>query len=116
MVLDACQTAKADKANPFGSVAARLIESGIGSVLAMNYSVLAPATRILTSAFYKALTEGSTIGQAVDAARFEMLMASDPAARLFDRRHRPGWRCPLPDTARDTARLRRRNPAARLPP
>ena len=58
MVLDACQTAKSDQANPFGSVAARLIESGIGSVLAMNYSVLVPATRILTSAFYGALAAG----------------------------------------------------------
>ena len=40
MILDACQTAMTDKANPFGSVASKLIEAGIGSVLAMNYSVL----------------------------------------------------------------------------
>ncbi|HLF27144.1 MAG TPA: tetratricopeptide repeat protein [Anaerolineae bacterium] len=77
MLLDACQTAMADQTNPFGSVASRLIEAGIGSVLAMNYSVLVSATRLLTSAFYTALTQGSTIGQAVDAARFEMLMNTE---------------------------------------
>ena len=38
MLLDACQTAQTDQANPFGSVASKLIEAGIGSVLAMNYS------------------------------------------------------------------------------
>lgn len=73
MVLDACQSAKADLSNPFGSVAARLIEVGIGSVLAMNYSVLVPAAELLTAAFYGALAEGKTIGQAVDAARRKML-------------------------------------------
>ena len=74
MILDACQTAQADKTNPFGSVASRLIEAGVGSVLAMNYSVFVEATRLLTSAFYGALAAGKTIGQAVDAARFAMLM------------------------------------------
>ena len=73
MILDACQTAQADKANPFGSVASKLIEAGIGSVLAMNYSVFVEATRLLTAAFYGALANGKTIGQAVDAARFAML-------------------------------------------
>ena len=58
-------------------MAARLIESGIGSVLAMNYSVYVEATRILTSAFYGALAGGATIGQAVDAARLEMLMDTE---------------------------------------
>ncbi|HFD38510.1 MAG TPA: CHAT domain-containing protein, partial [Anaerolineae bacterium] len=73
MVLDACQTAKPDESNPFGSVAARLIQSGVGSVLAMNYSVLVPTTRRLTSAFYRTLAAGATVGQAVDAARYELL-------------------------------------------
>ena len=74
MILDACQTAMTDKGNPFGSVASKLIEAGIGSVLAMNYSVYVSATRLLTTAFYGALAQGKTIGQAVDAARFAMLM------------------------------------------
>jgi len=77
MVLDACQTAKSDQANPFGSVAARLIESGIGSVLAMNYSVYVEATRILTSAFYGALAEGKTIGSSGLGHRLGHLLGGD---------------------------------------
>jgi hypothetical protein len=76
VVLDACQTARTDELDPFNNVAARLIKAGIASVLAMSYSVLVPATRILTSAFYTALAEGATIGQAVNLARLAML--SDP--------------------------------------
>ena len=45
MVLNACQSAKQEKTNPYASVAARLIRSGVGSVLAMNYSVLVMAAR-----------------------------------------------------------------------
>lgn len=84
MLLDACQTAQTDQANPFGSVASKLIEAGIGSVLAMNYSVLVSATRLLTAAFYGALAQGQTIGQAVDAARFEMLMQPERAKLYRD--------------------------------
>jgi len=73
IILDACQTAKFDKANPFGTVAARLLESGAGSVLAMNYSVMVTATRILTATFYTTLSKGGTIAQAVDEARLQML-------------------------------------------
>src|SRR6266487_1163998 len=40
MVLNACQSAAQEEANPYASVAARLIRAGVGSVLAMNYSVL----------------------------------------------------------------------------
>ncbi|MCP4659140.1 MAG: CHAT domain-containing protein, partial [bacterium] len=79
---DACQTAKAEQANPFGSVAARLIESGVGSVLAMSYSVLVEATRILTGAFYQALSQGATVGQAVDKARLRMLARTE-RGRLY---------------------------------
>ena len=51
-----------------------MIEAGIGSVLAMNYSVLRLGHAIVDAAFYGALAQGQTIGQAVDAARFAMLM------------------------------------------
>jgi hypothetical protein len=33
MVLNACQSAQPDERNPFASVAARLIESGVGGVV-----------------------------------------------------------------------------------
>ena len=73
MVLDACQSAHADADNPFTSVAPRLIQAGIGSVVAMQYSVLVPTSKRFFAAFYTALTEGETIGQAMDAGRRALL-------------------------------------------
>lgn len=73
MVLDACQSAHADAENPFSSVAPRLIQAGIGSVVAMQYSVLVPASKCFFAAFYRALTQGETIGQAMDAGRRALL-------------------------------------------
>lgn len=73
MVLNACQSASQKEANPYASVAARLIRAGVGSVLAMNYSVLVVAAQLFVRAFYEALADGLTIGQAVDRGRFALL-------------------------------------------
>jgi tetratricopeptide (TPR) repeat protein len=73
MVLNACQSAKQEESNPYASVAARLIRAGVGSVLAMNYSVLVIAARKFVDAFYGALADGLTVGQAVDEGRFKLL-------------------------------------------
>ncbi len=77
MVLSACQSAKQEKTNPYASVAARLIQAGVGSVLAMNYSVLVVAAHKFVSAFYAALAAGLTVGQAVDEGRFALLQDVD---------------------------------------
>jgi tetratricopeptide (TPR) repeat protein len=73
MVLNACQSAAQQESNPYASVAARLIRAGIGSVLAMNYSVLVVAARKFVAAFYGGLADGLTIGQSVDQGRFALL-------------------------------------------
>ena len=73
MVLNACQSAAQEEANPYASVAARLIRAGVGSVLAMNYSVLVVAAHKFVEAFYGGLADGLTVGQAVDQGRFELL-------------------------------------------
>lgn len=73
MVLDACQSAHADTDNPFSSVAPRLIRAGVGSVVAMQYSVLVPTSKRFFAAFYAALVQGATIGQAMDAGRRDLL-------------------------------------------
>lgn len=73
MVLSACQSATQKEYNPYASVAARLIRAGVGSVLAMSYSVLVVAAQKFVNAFYGALAEGRTVGQAVDEGRFELL-------------------------------------------
>ena len=72
-VLDACQSGEPDDRNPFGGVAARLIESGIGGVVAMNYSVLVETSKRLTRHFYGALAQGGSAAAALDLARFELL-------------------------------------------
>jgi tetratricopeptide (TPR) repeat protein len=72
-ILDACQTATPDERNPFGSVATRLIESGVGGVVAMNYSVLVPTARALTGSFYRGLAAGESVAASLDAARLALL-------------------------------------------
>lgn len=73
MVLNACQSGMQKEANPYASVAARLIRTGVGSVLAMNYSVLVVAAHKFVAAFYAGLANGLSVGQAVDAGRLALL-------------------------------------------
>ena len=73
MVLNACQSAQPDERNPFASVAARLIEAGVGGVVAMNYSVLVETARRFTRAFYGALARGRSVSAAMDEARRDLL-------------------------------------------
>jgi len=98
MVLSACQSAKQEANNPYASVAARLIQSGVGSVLAMNYKVLVTTTEKFVSAFYGELAQGQTIGQAVDAGRAALL--ADDERHTFTRRNEKG------DLVEETLRLR----------
>jgi tetratricopeptide (TPR) repeat protein len=72
MVLNACQSAQPDDRNPFGSVASRLIESGVGGVVAMNYSVLVETAKRFTARFYSALAHGQTVNIAMDTARRDL--------------------------------------------
>jgi CHAT domain len=69
MVLNACQSAQPDDRNPFASVASRLIESGVGGVVAMNYSVLVETAKRFTKEFYGALAHGQNVSTAMDTAR-----------------------------------------------
>jgi len=69
--LEACQSAKADK-DPTASVATRLLDQGVASVIAMSHSVLVETARRFVDAFYKALVTGSTVGQAVVRARVSL--------------------------------------------
>jgi len=73
MILDACQSGQPDDRNPFGGVAARLIESGVGGVVAMNYSVLVETSKRLTGYFYEALARGECVGAAIDLSRRKLL-------------------------------------------
>jgi len=72
MVLNACQSAQPDDRNPFASVASRLIESGVGGVVAMNYSVLVETAKRFTKEFYGALARGGSASSAMDIARRDL--------------------------------------------
>jgi tetratricopeptide (TPR) repeat protein len=73
--LDACQTAQAT-ADPTASVAARLLEEGVGSVVAMSHTVLVETARRFVEPFYRALAEGQRVGDAMLAG--QMALYDDP--------------------------------------
>ncbi len=98
IALNACQSAAQKDTNPYASVAARLIRAGVGSVLAMNYSVLVVAAQKFVGAFYAGLAGGVTIGQAVDDGR-RVLLREEKRHTLI-RRNEQG------DQVEQTLRLR----------
>ncbi|MBW4484348.1 MAG: tetratricopeptide repeat protein [Tildeniella torsiva UHER 1998/13D] len=66
--LEACQTAQST-ADPMASVAARLLEEGVGSVVAMSHSVLVETARRFVEPFYRTLAEGKRVGDAMLAGQ-----------------------------------------------
>ncbi|MEL7523050.1 MAG: CHAT domain-containing protein, partial [Cyanobacteria bacterium J06553_1] len=83
--LEACQTAQA-KDDPKASVAAKLLEEGVASVVAMSHSVLVETAWRFVEPFYRTLAEGKQVGDAMlvgqlalygDTYRFKKLGAGD---------------------------------------
>jgi len=66
--LDACQTAVAEK-DPTASVAGRLLQSGVASVVAMSHSVLVETARRFVAVFYGELMSGRRVGRAMLAGQ-----------------------------------------------
>ena len=62
--LNACQSAQAEE-DPTASVAARLLDEGVASVVAMSYTVLVETARRFVTAFYQALVGGARVGEAM---------------------------------------------------
>lgn len=69
--LEACQTAQSS-ADPMTSVAAKLLEEGVGSVVAMSHSVLVETARRFVERFYTSLAEGQRVGDAMLAGQAEL--------------------------------------------
>jgi tetratricopeptide (TPR) repeat protein len=65
--LEACQSAA--EARPAASVAAKLLDAGVTSVVAMTHSVLVETARRFVTAFYRELAEGKRIGTAMLAGQ-----------------------------------------------
>lgn len=66
--LEACQTAVAE-IDPTASVAARLLDEGVTSVVAMSHSVLVETARLFVQAFYAELATGARVGRAMLAGQ-----------------------------------------------
>jgi tetratricopeptide (TPR) repeat protein len=62
--LEACQSAKTET-DPTASVAARLLEEGVTSVVAMSHTVLVETARRFVRAFYHELAQGKRVGAAM---------------------------------------------------
>ncbi|MDQ3960083.1 MAG: CHAT domain-containing protein, partial [Pseudomonadota bacterium] len=66
--LEACESAKTEE-SPTASVAAKLLEGGVSSVIAMSHSVLVETARRFVTAFYKELATGERVGTAMLAGQ-----------------------------------------------
>ena len=66
--LEACQTATQEK-DPTASVAARLLDEGVASVVAMSHSVLVETAHRFVRAFYAELAKGRSTGAAMLAGQ-----------------------------------------------
>ena len=73
--LEACQTAVA-QVDPTASVAGRLLEEGVTSVVAMSHSVLVKTARRFVQAFYAELAGGARVGRAMLAG--QQALFADP--------------------------------------
>jgi tetratricopeptide (TPR) repeat protein len=69
--LEACQTAKTED-DPTASVAAKLLEEGVASVVAMSHTVLVETARRFVKAFYRELAGGRRVGAAMIAGQREL--------------------------------------------
>lgn len=79
--LEACQTAVAE-VDPTASVAARLLEEGVTSVVAMSHSVLVETARRFVQAFYAELARGARVGRAMLAGQ-QALFADDRRGKIL---------------------------------
>ena len=83
--LEACQTAKIDK-DPTASVAAKLLEEGVASVIAMSHSVLVETAHRFVRAFYHELAQGKRVGTAMIAGQ-QKLYSDTERGRVNCGRH-----------------------------
>jgi tetratricopeptide (TPR) repeat protein len=79
--LDACQTALTEL-DPTASVAGRLLEEGVTSVVAMSHSVLVETARRFVQRFYVELARGARVGTAMLAGQ-QALFADSVRGRVL---------------------------------
>lgn len=92
--LEACQTAMA-KTDPTASVAGKLLQHGVNSVVAMSHTVLVETARRFVTAFYVALIEGQRIGQAMLAGQRALKSDSHRGKTFIGPLHLEDWFVPV---------------------
>ncbi|MBF0369520.1 MAG: tetratricopeptide repeat protein [Magnetococcales bacterium] len=128
--LEACQTAQAEL-DPIASVAGRLLECGVASVVAMSHSVLVETARRFVEAFYQELAGGHRIGEAMLAGqihiydnpfKFEVPGAGDLHLQdwfvpvLYQEAHDPQLVTTIPaEKAQNLIKKRQKNVLGKLP-
>lgn len=73
VVLNACEGARANRSDPFGGVAQKLIQRGIPAVVAMQFAISDTAALKLSKTFYSALADNYPIDAALVQARLGIL-------------------------------------------
>jgi len=67
--LNACQSARGERGNPFSGVARQLLRAGVPAVLAMRFAISESAATTLSHTFYEALAGGRPVDTALGQAR-----------------------------------------------
>jgi len=75
VVLNACETGRADATDPFSSVAGALMQAGLPAALAMQYPISDPAAIEFSQTFYEGLAGRLTVDAAVTEARQSIRLA-----------------------------------------
>src|SRR5215831_6987997 len=73
VVLNACQTARVDDADPYSGMAQGLIQQEAAAVVAMQFPISDDAAIVFTREFYGAVTDGEPLDQAMASARKALL-------------------------------------------
>jgi CHAT domain-containing protein len=110
VVLNACQTARVDDADPYSGMAQGLIQQEAAAVVAMQFPISDDAAIVFTRDFYGAVADGEPLDQAMASARKALLAdhGTEWATPVLFLRAADGW---VFDRREEPERL-----AASLPP
>ena len=112
--LNACQSAQAEE-DPSASVAARLLDEGVASVVAMSHTVLVETARRFVTAFYRALVAGARVGAAMLKSQ-QALQSDTFRLKVFGGRdlHLHDWFVPVLFQEQEDVQLFRRIPSEQI--
>ena len=111
--LEACQTAQT-LTDPAASVAGRLLESGVASVVAMSHSVLVETARLFIAEFYRALLSGKPVGQAMLWGQRALKANTLRGKTFLGEMHLEDWFVPVLFQEEQDPQLIREVPATRV--